>query len=121
MNLAKKKCSNCGAMTSANANFCSVCGNSFVSLSRRTLPKCIEKIQGECLRVLNLVRTKMSSYGIYRESKSRAIGGVCACIAKKLKINVLLVRCIVCSLAWMCAFVVPIYFVIWLITEERKF
>jgi phage shock protein PspC (stress-responsive transcriptional regulator) len=62
----------------------------------------------------------MSSYGMYRESKSRAIGGVCACIAKKLKINVLLVRCIVCSLVWTCVFVLPIYLVFWLITEEKK-
>ena len=85
------------------------------------MPDLFENIKRGFLGYINSIRKKMASYGMYREVKSRAIGGVCACLANKLKVNVVLLRCIVCSLAWICVFVLPIYLVIWLITEERKF
>lgn len=119
MNSTKKKCGSCGAVTHGNANFCSVCGKSFTSSGRST-PDLFENIKRGFLGYINPIRKKMASYGMYREVKSRAIGGVCACLAKKMRIDVLLLRCIVCSLAWICVYVVPIYFVIWLITEERN-
>lgn len=119
MNLSKIRCGKCGAMCSAQAKYCSMCGNSFVSSSPRSLDSMISSVRFSLKRCLDMVREKTARMGFYRQTRQKAIAGVCAGIATKLNVNLVQLRCVVVALMLLGGFIGVLYVLIWLLTEER--
>ena len=61
----------------------------------------------------------MSKHGFYRVKGDKAIAGGCSCIARGVKADVVLVRCVTVAMIPFGLFVCIAYGLIWLITEER--
>lgn len=119
MNLSKIQCRKCGAMSSTQAKYCSMCGNSLVTSCSRPWDGLISSLKNSSKRCLDQVRSKFARFGFYRDTRQKAIAGVCAGIANKLNVNLVCLRCVIVSLMLLGGFVGVLYVLCWLITEER--
>jgi len=122
----KRRCPNCGEENSRTARFCSSCGARIDGKKRfwegLNFEGAVEKAKAQGNRLLAGIRDKVGGTGLYRLENGKVIGGVCAGLAQRFKIQANWIRI---GLSLSTAFgalplIIVTYLVLWAVLPLRK-